>query len=173
MGTFPPKPLRWSMEFYYPNRINDFWRIMGLIFFNDRNRFINPDDGSFLLTDIKRFLIDKGIALSDTGRAVRRLRDNASDKYLEIVETCPLEQMLAQMPSCRHVATTGEKAASVIAEITSTPLPAMGQLVTTQFAGRELVISRLPSTSRAYPLAIDKKAAYYKQFLIEASCLTL
>lgn len=25
MGTFPPKSERWSMEFYYPNRINDFW----------------------------------------------------------------------------------------------------------------------------------------------------
>ena len=31
LGTFPPKPVRWSMEFYYPNKTNDFWRIMGLI----------------------------------------------------------------------------------------------------------------------------------------------
>lgn len=28
MGTFPPAPNRWSMDFYYPNCQNDFWRIM-------------------------------------------------------------------------------------------------------------------------------------------------
>ena len=24
MGTFPPQAKRWSMDFYYPNRTNDF-----------------------------------------------------------------------------------------------------------------------------------------------------
>ena len=28
MGTFPPGAHRWSMDFYYPNPTNDFWRIM-------------------------------------------------------------------------------------------------------------------------------------------------
>ena len=32
LGTFPPKPQRWSMPFYYPNKINDMWRVMGLVF---------------------------------------------------------------------------------------------------------------------------------------------
>ena len=36
LGTFPPKPSRWSMDFYYPNRTNDFWFMMGLIFRGDR-----------------------------------------------------------------------------------------------------------------------------------------
>ena len=35
LGSFPPQPHRWSMPFYYPNWINDFWRIMGLLFFED------------------------------------------------------------------------------------------------------------------------------------------
>lgn len=37
MGTFPPQPKRWAMDFYYPNRTNDFWFMMGLIFFGDRD----------------------------------------------------------------------------------------------------------------------------------------
>ena len=28
LGTFPPKPEKWSMEFFYPNKINDMWRVM-------------------------------------------------------------------------------------------------------------------------------------------------
>ena len=39
LGAFPPKSNRWSMEFYYPNRINDFWRIIGLVFFADKDHF--------------------------------------------------------------------------------------------------------------------------------------
>ncbi|MDE6086436.1 MAG: uracil-DNA glycosylase family protein, partial [Muribaculaceae bacterium] len=37
MGTFPPQPKRWSMDFYYPNRTNDFWFMMGLIFMDDKD----------------------------------------------------------------------------------------------------------------------------------------
>lgn len=173
MGTFPPKPVRWSMEFYYPNKINDFWRIMGMIYFGDRDAFINVADGSFMLPRIKEFLVSKGIALSDTGAAVRRLRDNASDKFLEIVEPVDLKALLDRMPHCRFLATTGEKAAGVLAEVTSSLPPKMGGKVEAEFDGRKLEIWRLPSTSRAYPLSIAAKAEYYKTFLLASSCLTL
>ncbi len=158
MGTFPPKPNRWSMEFYYPNKTNDFWKIMGLIFYGDPERFRDSSTGGFLLDDIKRFLEEKGIALHDTGHVVRRLRDNASDKYLEIVTPVDLHALLSRIPLCHTVATTGEKAAGIIAGITSTDVPAMGMMTE---SADGLHIWRMPSTSRAYPLALDKKAAFY------------
>ena len=107
MGTFPPQPHRWAMEFYYPNRTNDFWKIMGLIFFNDPTYLYDTGSRSFRLDLIKDLLDDKGIALHDTGREIRRLRDNASDKYLEIVTPVPLFDLLARIPLCRTIATTG------------------------------------------------------------------
>ena len=36
LGSFPPQPKRWCMPFYYPNWLNDFWRILGLIHFPER-----------------------------------------------------------------------------------------------------------------------------------------
>ena len=39
LGSFPPQEHRWCMPFYYPNWINDFWRIMGLIHFGNKNHF--------------------------------------------------------------------------------------------------------------------------------------
>lgn len=160
MGTFPPQPKRWSMDFYYPNRTNDFWKIMGLLFCGDADALYLRERKSFDLDAIKALLDERHIALNDTGRAVRRLRDNASDKYLEIVESVPLYNLLSQMPDCRTVATTGEKAAGVIASITSTELPRMGQHVT---APDGLEIWRMPSTSRAYPLPLSRKAEYYAE----------
>lgn len=167
MGTFPPKSNRWSMDFYYPNKINDFWRIIGLIFLGSKDALINPADGTFNLDDIKRLLNTKGIALHDTCAEVRRLRDNASDKWLEIVRPVDLQSLLESMPQCRSVATTGEKAAGVVAELTGTPLPKMGEKISTVYpllsSPRPLDIYRMPSTSRAYPMRLEEKARFYAE----------
>ena len=84
LGSFPPKHDRWSMEFFYPNFINDMWRIMGTIFYKDRNHFITAGGRSkkFDKEKIIEFCNDKGIALYDTATQIRRLKDNASDKFL-------------------------------------------------------------------------------------------
>lgn len=168
MGTFPPQPKRWSMNFYYPNRTNDFWYMMGLIFYCDRSALLKPGSRDFDLDKIKALLTEKGIALNDTGRKVRRLMGNASDKFLEIVEPVPLYELLDRMPECRAVATTGEKAAGVLAELTGTEAPKMGEMVT---GPDGIQLWRMPSTSRAYPLKLEKKAEYYERLFRAAGIL--
>ena len=39
-----------------------------------------------------------------------------------------------------------------------------GETIPFVFNGRELTLTRLPSTSRAYPLSLAKKAEAYKNF---------
>lgn len=160
MGTFPPGDHRWSMNFYYPNPINDFWRICGLIFLGDPQALYLPEEKRFDEKAIRQLMTDKKIALNDTGRKIRRLRGNASDKFLEILEPVPLKELLAEMPDCHSLATTGEKAAKVIASLTGTEAPKMGEMVT---GPDQLEIWRMPSTSRAYPMRLDKKAEYYEK----------
>lgn len=160
MGTFPPQPKRWSMDFYYPNRTNDFWPMMGLIFRGDRKALYLPNGKDFDLPAIKALLTEQGIALNDTGHRVCRLKNNASDKFLEIVEPVDLQALLAQMPHCQAIATTGEKASGVLAELTHTEPPRMGERV---IASSGIALWRMPSTSRAYPLPLAEKAAYYRR----------
>ena len=161
LGTFPPKPDKWSMEFFYPNKINDMWRIMGLLFFADRDHFWNVGERRFMIEPIKRFLDSRRIAMYDTACRVRRLKDNASDKFLDIVEPVNLEALLKATPSIEVVVTTGEKSASVVAMLTGSEVPAVGECKEVEVAGRNVRHYRMPSTSRAYPLAIEKKAAAY------------
>ena len=146
------------MDFYYPNRSNDFWYMMGLIFFGDRSALLNNDSKTFNLPKIKELLIEKGIGLNDTGYKIRRLKGNASDKFLEIIEPVPLQKLLTTYPRCRSLCTTGEKAASVIASLTSTIAPRMGEMIESSDG---LQIWRMPSTSRAFPMRIEEKARYY------------
>ncbi|MBO6250544.1 MAG: uracil-DNA glycosylase family protein [Muribaculaceae bacterium] len=162
LGTFPPKPERWSMPFYYPNRINDFWRICGMVFYGNRDHFWNEAERRFRQADIERMLTERRIALWDTGMAVRRLRDNASDKFLEIVEEIELERLLAEYATIEAVVTTGEKATTVVAGQMGVAVPPIGRPVSAVMAGRSVALWRMPSSSRAYPLSLDKKAAAYR-----------
>lgn len=168
MGTFPPQPKRWSMDFYYPNRTNDFWFLMGLIFFGNKDALYDRPNKTFRLDEIKKLMTEKGIALNDTGYEIRRLKNNASDKFLEIVTPVSLHDLLANMPDCHTIATTGEKAAGVIAQLTATFPPRMGEMVQ---SGDGLDIWRMPSTSRAFPMALEKKAEYYANMLRHAGII--
>lgn len=160
MGTFPPQPKRWSMNFYYPNRTNDFWKIMGLIFLGNPTALYDESGKNFDIEKIRLLMSNHHIALNDTGKRIRRLKDNASDKFLEILEPVDLTNLLSSMPDCQAIATTGEKAASVISQLTDTEMPKIGEFVT---GPTGIEIWRMPSTSRAYPLALEKKAAFYEK----------
>lgn len=161
LGTFPPKPVRWAMPFYYPNPQNDMWAMMGHIFYSDRKHFKNADGRTYDMERIKVFLRRQGIAMYDTAVRVRRLKDNASDKFLDIVERVDLAKFFEQCPSLRAVVTAGEKATGVIAEMAGVGVPKMGECVACCVGGHDFTLYRMPSTSRAYPLALEKKAAIY------------
>ena len=167
LGSFPPQPKRWSMEFYYPNFINDFWRIIGLVFFGDKERFVDVKARKFKLPDIVSFCEEKGIAMFDTATAVRRLKDNASDKFLEVVEPTDVLELLRSIPHCETVVTTGDKATQTLCGNFGIPAPAVGEFFEYLFEGRRMRLYRMPSTSRAYPLPIQKKADAYRRLFAE------
>ena len=182
LGSFPPNKERWSMDFFYPNFNNDMWRIIGIVFFGDKDRFIAkcgiPGSGGvaqpvkrFDKERIIRFCSSSGLALYDTAYEVRRLKDNASDKFLEIVTPVDIKGLLDAMPECRAVITTGEKASGIAAAQLGCQAPHTGGHVNLTLCDgrqscsnenvREISLYRLPSSSRAYPLSIARKAAEY------------
>lgn len=168
LGSFPPQRKRWCMDFYYPNFINDHWRIEGAVFFGDRHHFVDEEEKRFKLTDIIAFCQEKGLAFFDTSTAVRRLQDNASDKFLEVVEPTDIQALIAQLPQLRTIVTTGEKATETLCTTMKiSSLPKVNTFVpvpdTYNQAGEQLVLYRLPSSSRAYPLAFEKKVEAYKR----------
>lgn len=165
LGSFPPKKERWSMDFFYPNFNNDMWRIFGLVFFNDKDRFIAKDGKHFDKKAIIDFCGKTGIALYDTAYRAVRLKDNASDKFLDIVEHAPIAEMLERLACCNTIAATGQKAAESVSAMYGCPVPAVGCHEMINASGRELAFYRLPSTSRAYPMKLEDKAAAYGNFL--------
>ena len=162
LGSFPPQKKRWSMEFYYPNLNNDMWRIFGLLFFDDKDYFLNETRKAFCRERIIDFLNEKGIALFDTASSIRRLQDNASDKFLEVVEATDVTALLRQLPECKAIVTTGQKATDTLRQQFNVEEPKVGDYSEFIFEGRAMRLYRMPSSSRAYPLALDKKATAYR-----------
>ena len=192
LGSFPPQRKRWCMDFYYPNFINDHWRIEGQIFFGDRNHFVDLEHKRFKINEIIAFCQEKGLAFFDTSTAIRRLQDNASDKFLEVVEPTDIRALIAQLPHLRAIVTTGEflevvEPTDIRALISQ--LPHLRAIVTTgekateticnslglpevpkvnsqcSIFNSQLTLWRLPSSSRAYPLSFDKKVEAYRKCL--------
>lgn len=170
LGSFPPQRKRWCIDFYYPNFINDHWRIEGEVFFGDKNHFVDLEAKRFRINEIVSFCQDKGIAFFDTSSAIRRLKDNASDKFLEVVEPTDIPALISRLPHLKAIVTTGEKATDTICASLSIPeSPKVNTFVTIpELKNRDsepLILYRLPSSSRAYPLAFAKKVeAYRKMF---------
>lgn len=195
LGSFPPPKARWSMEFFYPNWINDFWRIQGLIHYGDKGHFEAAESNSPtpLIGDVKNalktikafdkerivaFCNEKGIALFDTARKVCRLKGNADDNFLEIVERTDVLELLKSMPECRTIVTTGGKASEELQAYfeekgVKVKIPKVGECSTIQLPfndeGRTSLSQnilhwwRMPSSSRAYPMKLEKKAEYYRR----------
>mgnify|MGYP003291124871 CR=1 FL=1 len=189
LGSFPPSRKRWSMDFFYPNWINDMWRIVGHVFYGDRDHFVagtsaisetenrishagsarsgKQSEKRFDKDRIVEFCTSRGIALYDTACEVRRLQDNASDKFLEVVKATDLTALLEEIPECAAIVTTGQKATDVIVERFGCEEPAVGGfteiIISGQNSTRSIRFWRMPSSSRAYPLALEKKAEYYRK----------
>lgn len=169
LGTFPPAEKRWSMKFYYPNFQNDMWRIFGWIYFADKHHFEIPGEKRFDVEELKAFLKGHGFAIYDTAYRIRRTKGTASDKDLEIVEPTDLDALLRALPQCRGVLTAGQLATSVFTKHYGIDVRQlkMGQSVAFSFGDRQLRLYRMPSSSRAYPMSVKKKADYYRAMFQE------
>lgn len=171
LGSFPPKHERWSMEFFYPNFQNDMWRIMGLLFFDDKQYFTEQKERVFNRDKIVSLCTTTGIALFDTAIEIIRVKDNASDKFLEIIEATDIPCLLEQLPDISAIAATGQKAAEVISDLAKCDVPKVGESIAVEIEGRKLNFYRMPSSSRAYPMSVEKKSEFYGKMLRETGIL--
>ena len=156
------------MDFFYPNWINDFWRVMGLLFFEDKTHFEMPNQKKFDRQAIVLFAQEHGFSFFDTAQKVCRQHDNASDDFLEILEPTDVGTLLNQIPLCKHLVTTGGKASQqLMTQLNLTEPPSIGSYVSCQLEGRDIRWWRMPSTSRAYPLSLSKKTELYSKLFQE------
>lgn len=172
LGSFPPQRKRWAkgFDFFYPNFTNDHWRIMGLLFHDDKDHFVDLKNKTYKYAEIISFVKQRGIGYYDTAEVVRRLKNNASDKYLEIVINTNVQKLLTICKCCEAIITTGEKATLTLCEdfrIQTPPKVGEGVVIPNVTNGNKqnIMLHRLPSSSRAFPMPLTQKSAIYNKVI--------
>lgn len=138
------------------------WRIMGAVFFNNPLHFVDVGKKTFRQDLIVEFLTDQGIAIYDSAVKIERGNNDASDANLQVIERISLHEILAQIPECKCIVTTGGKSAEIVSDILGVKTPSVGQFVDAECRGRKIKLCRMPSSSRAYPMKLDVKAQAYE-----------
>lgn len=171
LGSFPPPMQRWSMNFYYPNIQNDMWRILGLLFYTDKEYFLESKK-AFSEDKAKKFCLEMGIGIGDTAVEIIRLKNNASDNFLQVIKPINPEEVLSQIPECKAIVVTGQKAMDTILSVLP-PMeePLIGSYSIFTLLDRTFRLYRMPSSSRAYPKPLEEKAAVYKVMFQEIGML--
>ena len=136
---------------------------MGLIHFNDKDHFCITKEKRFNESAIRTFCAEQGLAFYDTATEIRRLKDNASDAFLEVVTPTDIPALLQKIPHCATLVTTGQKATEVLAQTFNCPIPPIGSHIEIKIGNRPINFWRMPSTSRAYPLPLIQKVDAYRQ----------
>ena len=163
LGSFPPQKKGggpWS--FTTPTGTMTCGGLPGSFSFNDKDYFVDKTKKAFCKERLISFLQEKGVALFDTASAIRRLQDNASDKFLEVVQPTDVPALLHRIPQCKAIVTTGEKATDTLCTQFSIDKPKVGDFTEFLFENHPMRLYRMPSSSRAYPLALGKKSAAYR-----------
>ena len=112
------------MDFFYPNFQNDMWRIMSLIFTEKKDTFVDIENKTFKKEEIISYLNKYGIALYDAAVSVRRLQDNASDKFLQIIEPTNIQRIIKEkLPQCHTIVSTGQKSTEILSSEFSFQIP--------------------------------------------------
>lgn len=167
LGSFPPPKQRWSMNFYYPNIQNDMWRILGLIFYGTKDYFLETPR-KFSEEKAKAFCLEKGLGIGDTAVEIIRLKNNASDNFLQVVTPLNPKDILSRIPGCQVIVVTGQKAMdTLISMLPPVETPKVGSYSRFTLSDRVFRLYRMPSSSRAYPKPLEEKAAVYRQMFEE------
>ncbi len=130
------------------------WRIYGLLFFGDKDYFLEEGRKAFSRDRLVAFLQEDGRGPVRHGR--RRLsvtRGMRPIKFLEVVTPVDLDAILERIPGCRAIVTTGQKATDTLLEIVGAESPRVGGFCDFMYKGRALRLYRMPSVFPGLPEA--------------------
>lgn len=82
LGTFPPHKDKWDYPFYYPNKANNFWKVLA----NIAGTTLNYHSGEAAVLERKALMQNLRVGVQNLGLVVERRGKGALDKDISILE---------------------------------------------------------------------------------------
>jgi G:T/U-mismatch repair DNA glycosylase len=108
LGNFPPHKKRWDYEFFYPNKQNNFWKILAAI----NGTPLKEMKGEAAVRERKAILKDLKVGVYNLAKVIRRKNDSARDTDIQILEYVDIFQVIRKHPKLRKIILAGFAASS-------------------------------------------------------------
>lgn len=99
VGTFPPTKRNWSFDFFYPNKANQFWKVIARIL----NTELTHLAGDLAVEERKNLLRKLHVAITDMGQQILRNANSSLDENLSVLEYMDIFQILDENPAIRKI----------------------------------------------------------------------
>lgn len=103
LGTYPPGKHKWSYEFYYPNKLNRFWKIMAMAAETSLLEF----KGLEAVNERKALMEKLQVGVQNVGKKIERKDRSASDDKIKILEFQDILGIIKKSPSLKRILLTG------------------------------------------------------------------
>ncbi len=103
LGTYPPSESKRHFEFYYPNRINRFWKIMAKV----ADSHLNSHTGEAAVLERQALMKTLKVGVQNLGLKIERKDNSASDDMIKILEFQDILGLVKTATSLKCILLTG------------------------------------------------------------------
>lgn len=103
IGSFPPPRKKWSMEFFYPNKQNNFWPVLAGVAGIELKSF----EGTSAVEERKVIMEKLNIGIEDMGKTILRKNDSALDANIRITSNYDILGILSRYKNIKVFITAG------------------------------------------------------------------
>jgi G:T/U-mismatch repair DNA glycosylase len=107
VGTFPTVPSKRDFEFFYPNKNNDFWRLLSALAGNGFE-LSSKETPEQAVTHRKAILDHLGLGITDIGHKILRRSSSSADSSIFPLEYTDFFQLLKKHPLVAKVFLTSK-----------------------------------------------------------------
>lgn len=106
LGSYPPHLDKWSFPFYYPNKQNNFWKILAAI----NNAELNYFEGDIAVNERKQLMRNLKIGVQNMGKVIYRKGKSSLDADIEIKEFQDILAIIKKHPELKKIILSGYSA---------------------------------------------------------------
>jgi|SRR5579871_26442 len=175
LGTFPTtENNRGAYEFFYPNPLNDFWKLIFEVAGKDLDEYgaLEP------VVIRKQVLTDLSLGIADIGKRILRQKDSSKDENLFPIEFTDIFSLLENQSSIRKIIITSSSGANsvlswfqqychlnnTVFHVPKGNLPVKTNFI---FNNREIKVDIISSPSRLSPIRGDRLLQMYRDSILE------
>lgn len=103
LGSFPPHSSKWSYPFYYPNKQNNFWKILAAIHKIELQYY----SGQQAVAERQQLMIDLKVGVQNMGKTIIRKGLSSQDTDIEITEFQDILSIIHKHPELSKIIISG------------------------------------------------------------------